>query len=199
MNEEQLSATSTGPTAAPDFKQVRSYLRTIQQREALGGFIKAGWSATELAEFARDIYLAPGRTYPTAASYAYAMEKGANHPYAVETLASLRARGFTVPPFSRPVPKQYEWDAPENPEHTPELRADIEEMWPLWKNREARKHKQPRPKEYPPIPRALWKRLFRIRNRYHSLDDALELEGLKRYAEPDATSPNTETLLAQAS
>ncbi|MGY4282039.1 hypothetical protein ACVWXO_001259 [Bradyrhizobium sp. LM2.7] len=186
----ELSSTPTGPSQGPDFKQVRFYLHTIQQREALGGFVKAGWSPSELAEFARDVYLMPGRTYPTAASYIYAMEKGAAHPYAVETLAILRAPGFTMPPFNRPVPKQYEWDAPENPAHTLELRADIEEMWRLWRNREARKHEQPWPTEYPPIPRTLWKRLFRLRNRYHSLDDTLELEGLKRYAEPPATSPS---------
>jgi hypothetical protein len=29
---------------APDFKDVRRYLRTIQQREALGQFVKAGWT-----------------------------------------------------------------------------------------------------------------------------------------------------------
>lgn len=193
------TSTPTGPSQAPDFKQVRAYLPTIQQREALGGFIKAGWSPAELAEFARDVYLASGRTYPTAASYRYAVEKGAEHAYAVETLTSLRAPGFTMPPFSRPVPKQYEWDAPENPEHTPELRADIEVMNRLWRNREAAKREQPWPTEYPPIPRVLWKRLFRLRNRYHSLDDTLELEGLKRYAEPAATSLNTETLLTQTS
>jgi hypothetical protein len=61
------------PPQAPDFKQVRRYLRTVQQREALGQFIRAGWTPAELAEFARDTFLAPGKTYPTAASYRYAM------------------------------------------------------------------------------------------------------------------------------
>ncbi|SCB40259.1 hypothetical protein GA0061098_1008105 [Bradyrhizobium shewense] len=149
-------------------------------------WLQAGWSPAKLAEFVRDVYLTPGRTYPTAASYIYAMEKGADHPYAVETLASLRAPGFNMPPFSRPVPKQYEWDGPENPEHTPELRADIEVMSRLWRNRQAVKRDQPWPTEYPPIPRALLKRLYRLRNRYHSLEDTLQLEGLQRYAEPPA-------------
>jgi hypothetical protein len=85
------TSTPTGPSAAPDFKKVRSYLRTIQQREALGCFMRAGWSPDELTGFARAVYLAPGKTYPTAASYQYAIEKGADHPYAKETLASLRA------------------------------------------------------------------------------------------------------------
>ena len=126
------SSPATTPQA-PDFKQVRKYLRNIQQREALDGFIKAGWSPAELAEFARQVFLAPGKTYPTAASYQYATEKGADHPFAVETLASLRAPGFTLPPFNRPRPPKFEWDAPENPEHTVELRADIEVMARLWR------------------------------------------------------------------
>lgn len=128
----------------------------------------------------------PGKTYPTAASYRYAIEKGADHAFAVETLGSLRAPGFTIPAFNRPVPKRYEWDAPENPDHSAELHADIEVMGRLWRNRQAVEREQPWPTEYPPIPRALWKRLFRLRNRYHSLEDTLELEVLKRYAEPTA-------------
>ena len=128
--------------------------------------------------------LAPGKTYPTAASYQCAMEKGADHPYAVETLASLRSPGFTMPPFSRPVPKQFAWDDPDNPEHTPELRADIEEMARLWRNREACWHAQPWPAETQPVPRWLWKRLFRLRNRYHSLEDTVQLEGLRGYSHP---------------
>ena len=178
-----MNEPSSKPTA-PDFKQVRKYLRNIQQREALGGFIGAAWTPAELAEFARQVYLAPGKTYPTAASYQYAMEKGADHPYAVETLASLRAPGFTMPPFSRPVPKQYAWDDPDSPEHTPKLRTDIEEMARLWRNREASKREQPWPTEEQPIPRWLWKRLFRLRNRYHSLEDTLQLEGLRGYSQP---------------
>jgi hypothetical protein len=111
-----LPPAPAAPKRCLDFKQIRSYLRTIQQREALGQFIRAGWSPQELAEFARDTFLAPGKTYPTAASYRYAIEKGADHPYAVETLASMRVPEFVMPPFDRPVPKQYAWDDPDNPE-----------------------------------------------------------------------------------
>ncbi|MGY4168355.1 hypothetical protein [Bradyrhizobium sp. USDA 4529] len=182
----------TEPTStpiAPGFKEVRKYLRNIHQREALGGFIRAGWTPDELAEFARDVYLAPGKTYPTATSYRYAMEKGVDHPYAVETLASLRAPGFTMPPFSRPVPKVYAWNDPDNPEHTPELRADIAEMARLWRNREASKHEQSWPTKYPPIPRSLWRRLYRLRNRYHSLEDTLQLEGLHKYSQGTGAKP----------
>ena len=86
------SLPSSVPPQEPDFKQVRRYLRNVQQREALDQFVEAGWTPAELAEFARQVFLAPGKTYPTAASYQYAMEKGADHPFAIETLASLRQR-----------------------------------------------------------------------------------------------------------
>jgi hypothetical protein len=178
---KNTTSTPTGPSQAPDFKQVRNYLRSIQQREALGGFIKAGWTPSELGEFARQVFLARRKTYPTAASYQYATEKGADHPFAQETLASLRKRGFIMPDFNRPVPKKFEWDDPDNPEHTPELRADIEVMARLWRNREASWHAQPWPVEDQPIPRWLWKRLFRLRIRYHSLEDTLHIQGLSGY------------------
>jgi hypothetical protein len=184
MDVNKQSSTPAGPVEAPDFKQVRKYLRNIQQREALGSFIEAGWTPDELGEFARQVFLAPAKTYPTAASYRYAIEKGADHPYAGETLASLRVPGFTMPPFDRPVPKRYAWDDPDNPEHTPELRADVAEMARLWRNREASWRAQPWPMEDQPVPRWLWKRLFRLRNRYHSLEDTLQFEGLRGYSQP---------------
>nr|BCE25334.1 hypothetical protein XF1B_80150 [Bradyrhizobium diazoefficiens]BCE51593.1 hypothetical protein XF4B_79420 [Bradyrhizobium diazoefficiens] len=134
--------------------------------------------------------MAPGKTYPTAASYQYAMEKGADHPYAMDTLASLRAPGSTMPPFNRPVPKEYEWDDPDNPKHTAELRAEIEVMARLWRNREASFREEPWPTEYPPIPRTLWQRLFRIRNRYHSLENALQFQGLLGFSEPHTQQIN---------
>ncbi len=89
INTEPSTPTLTGPTASPDFKKVRSYLRTIQHREALGAFIRAGWTPAELAELARRTYLAPSNIHPTSAAYRHAIENGADHPSAVETLASL--------------------------------------------------------------------------------------------------------------
>jgi hypothetical protein len=181
---KETTSTPTGPLQAPGFQEVRNYLRSIQQQEALGGFIKAGWTPSELAEFARQVFLAPGKTYPTASSYQYATEKGVDHPFAKETLASLRKRGTTMPDFNRPVPKEYEWDCPDNPKHSPELRAEIEVMAHLWRNREASWREEPWPTEHPPIPRALWRRLFRLRNRYHSLENTLQFEELRGYSEP---------------
>ena len=65
-----------------------------------------------------------------------------------------------MPAFDRPVPKEYEWDCPDNPKHSPELRAEIEVMARLWRNREASWREEPWPTEHPPIPRTLWRRLF---------------------------------------
>jgi hypothetical protein len=187
---KQTSSTSTprGPAQAPDFKQVRKHLRTIHQREALGRFIKARWTPAELGEFARAVFLAPGKSYPTAASYQYALEKGPDHPYAVETLASLRAPGFLMPPFSRPEPKEFAWDDPESPEHTHELRAEIEEMGRLWQIREATFSGQPCPEAFQPISNALWRRLFRLRNHYHSLAHASLCERLSEEIQADVVT-----------
>lgn len=182
---QEPSKLLTGPSQAPDFKQVRKYLRTIQQRESLGQFIKAGWSPSQLGEFARQVFLAPGKTYPTSTSYQYAMEKGALHPYAVETLATMSAPGFTMPPFSRPVPREFAWDHPDSPEHSSELKTEIEEMARLWRNREATYRGQLWSKASEPIPNALWQRLFRLRNHYHSLAHALQCEGLSEEIQAD--------------
>jgi hypothetical protein len=189
VNQEASSTpTPPGPSAAPDFKQVSKYLTDISERERLGEFNNAGWTPAELGEFARAVYLAPGKSHPTAASYQYAMEKGVDHPFAVETLASLRAPGFTMPPFSRPVPKEFAWDDPDNPAHTAELRADVEEIARLWRMRAASWHDQPWPVEAQPIPKALWRKLFKLRNRYHSLADTLQSEELTEQIQIDVST-----------
>jgi hypothetical protein len=94
----QQTSSPTGPSVAPDFKQVRKYLRNIQQREALGAFIKAGWTPAELGEYAR-FYLHRSKTYPTAVSYQIVVEWGPEHFLAKEYLASMRAPGYTLPPL----------------------------------------------------------------------------------------------------
>jgi hypothetical protein len=92
------SPPSTSPQA-PDFKQVRRYLRTLQQRETLGQFIKNGWTPAELAEYARRMYLVPGQTKPTAASYRFVLERGPDHEWARDALATMRAPGYVMPPL----------------------------------------------------------------------------------------------------
>ena len=96
----------------------------------------------------------------------------------------MRAPGFVMPAFDRPVPKHYAWDDPDNPAHTAEIRADIIEMARCWRNREASWHAQPWPVEDQPIPRWLWRRLLKLRNRYHSLEDTLHIQGLSGYSQP---------------
>jgi hypothetical protein len=180
------TASSSPPSAtaqAPDFKKVRRYLRTVQQRAALDQFINAGWTQAELAEYARSMYLVAGKSKPAAASYQFVIEKGPDHEWAKEALVTMRAPGYIMPPFDRPEPKRYAWDDPDNPEHTPELRAEVADMARLWRSREASWHAKPWPTEDQPIPRWLWKRLFRLRNRYHSLDDTLQFEGLRGYSQ----------------
>jgi hypothetical protein len=178
MNQEP-SPPLPGPSEAPDFKQIRRYLRTIKQRDALGRFIKAGWTPAELAEYARQMYLVPGQTKPTAVSYQFVVEKGSEHSLAQEILAGLRAPGYVIPPFDRPVPKRFEWDDPDNPDHTPALKAEVDKVARLFRGRFASQHGRPLPDPNEPIPRALWKRSYRIRNCYHSLEDTIEIQGLR--------------------
>jgi hypothetical protein len=170
---------TTNPQA--DFKTIRRALHTIEQREALGQFIKAGWTAAEFAEYARSTYLVPGQTKPTAASYQFVVEKGPDHEWAKEALATMRAPGYIMPPFDRPVPKRFAWDDPDNPEHTPEIREDVVRIAQLLNIRHAVQRNLPRPVPSEDIPGWFWRRCYRIRNRYHSLEDTLEAEGLRGY------------------
>jgi hypothetical protein len=181
----ETSSTTTGPSQAPDFKQVRSYLRDISQREALGDFIKAGWSAAELSELARSIYLARGRTYPTATSYQVAVSMGPDNAIAKIILAQLRSPAYEMPPFNRAIPpRPIGIDDPEHPDHTPEVRAAVQEMAWCFKRRRAEREALPSPLPDAPIQRALWKRCFRLLNRHGTLEQALQCEGLLGYSEP---------------
>ena len=196
MNNDTEPTSSTGGTRLPpDYKQVRKYLRTIQQREALGRFIKAGWTPAELAEYARQMYLVPGQTKPTAASYQFVVEEGPEHLFAQEILEGLRAPGYVMPPFDRPVPKRFEWDGPDNPEHTPALKAEVEEVARLFRARFASQHGLSAPDPNEPIPRALWRRSYRIRNRYHSLEDTIEIQGLRADTDELLTASEQTNLL----
>jgi hypothetical protein len=95
------------------------------QREALSQFIMAGWTPAELGEYARRIYLVPGQTKPTAASYRFILEKGPDHEWAKEALATMRVPGYFMPAFDRPEPKHYEWDDPDNPKYSEEVRSAV--------------------------------------------------------------------------
>lgn len=154
-------------------------------------FIAASWTPTELAEYARQMYLVPGQTKPTAASYQFAIEKGPENVLAKQILAGLRTAGYVLPPFDRPVPKRFEWDAPDNPDHTPEIRNDVDIIARLYRDRQADRLGRQQPADDEPVPCWLWKRAYRLRNRYHSLEDTIEIQCLRKNVEtevPDETS-----------
>jgi hypothetical protein len=157
----QPSPPPSSQPQAPDFTQVRRHLRTAQQREALGQFIKAGWSPAELAEYARGIYLVPGQTKPTAASYRFVLEKGADHEWAKEALATMRAPGYVMPPFDRPEPKHYEWDDPDNPRHSEEVRSAAYTLARGYMNARDDRLRRPRRALDTPIRRGLLRKCFR--------------------------------------
>ena len=68
---------------------------------------------------------------------------------------------------------------PDNPEHSLEIRADVACIAQLMRARDAARRNLPSPDPTEPIPRALWRRCYRIRNRYHSLEDTIEVHGLR--------------------
>lgn len=180
--KQEPSKPLSGPRQAPDFKQVRKYLKDTSQRENLGEFIKVGWSPAELAEYARSIYLAPGRTYPTASSYQVAVSFGPECPVAKIILAQLRAPGYVIPPFDRPLPPPpIPRDDPDHPDHTPEIRSDVQEIARCLRGRRAKREALPPPDPDKPIQRGLWKRCFRLLKRYGSLERTLLFEGLAEY------------------
>jgi hypothetical protein len=152
---------SSSASQTPSFKQVRRYLRTVEQREALGQFIAAGWTPAELAEYARGMYLASGQSKPTAVSYRFVITMGANHERAKEALATMRAPGFIMPPLDRPVPKHYEWDDHDNPAHPDGVRGAVETLARGYMNAYDDKLKRPRRGPDTPIRKGLLKKCFR--------------------------------------
>jgi hypothetical protein len=164
-NDRTATAPSLQPSSPsqrpPDFKQVRRYLRTVREREALGQFIKADWSPAELAKYARGMCLVPGKTKPTAASYRFILEKGADHELAKEALATMRAPGYVMPAFDRPDPKDYEWDDPDNPAHRAEVRSACYTLARGYMNAYDDKIHRPRRAPHTAIRRSLLRKCFR--------------------------------------
>jgi hypothetical protein len=182
-NEIEPTSTTRGKRLPPDFKQIRRYLSTVHEREALSRFIKAGWTPAELAEYARSRYLTPGRTYPTAPSFQFIMEDGPEYPRATDALAYMRALGYVMPPLDRPLLKHFARDDPDNPNHTPELKAEVDQLAHLFRRRSAHRYGRPLPDPSAPINKASWRRSFRVRNRYRSYEEAVKCEGLRGYTE----------------
>jgi hypothetical protein len=169
-NDTEPTSSTGGERQPPDFKKVRKYLRTVHQREALGLFIEAGWTPAELAEYARSMYLTAGKTYPTAASFQFVMENGPEYSWAKEALAYMRAPGYTPPPLDRPLPKYFACDDPDNPEHTPELKAEVDQLARTRRARSADQYGRALPDPNAPIHKGLWKRCYWIRDRSRRLE-----------------------------
>jgi hypothetical protein len=68
----------------------------------------------------------------------------------------MRAPGFVGPPFDRPAPKRFAWD---DPEHTPEIKANVASLAKIMRDHDAVQRNLPCPDPSEPIPDFLWRRL----------------------------------------
>jgi hypothetical protein len=173
IDPTQASSTTS---QAPDFKQIRRYLRTAQEREAHEKFIQAGWTAPELAEYAR-VFRLPGKTRPTASSYQIVVGMGADNFLARSALEKMRSPGYVLPPLNRPG-----HDDPENPEHSAETRAEVEVLARRLMARADDKCQQPWRGPDAPISKSLWRESFHKLRRYGDLKTATIQLGLWKYA-----------------
>jgi hypothetical protein len=127
----------------------------------LGRFIKAGWTPAELAEYACSAYLGAGKKRPTPAAYRFVLERGADHVLAQEALATMRAPGYVRPTFERHKPKEYEYDDPDNPAHSEEVRAACYTMARALMNKYDDRKRRPRRPADTPIRKPLLRKCFR--------------------------------------
>jgi hypothetical protein len=128
----------------PDFADARKACRTPEDHEKLAKVMEAGWTSTELHEYARLYFFKNGRDYPTAASYRRAIadlyrgmarpdanpfdyqhgwlrefRKGGSKPLLPRREALLRRGRGNGPEVSY---EEYAW-----PDHTEEYRSMIEQ------------------------------------------------------------------------
>jgi len=122
--------------------------------EAFGGFIKAGWTPAELGESHGKSSSHQARPIPP--------QRHTNTQWRKAPIISSpwkpwcpSANAVQHAAFQSPRAEEVRMDDPDNPEHTPELEADIEEMARLWRNREASWHAKAVAVEDQPIPTAL--------------------------------------------
>jgi hypothetical protein len=169
---------ATPQRQAPDFRKVRSYLRTDYQRDQLDEFIKAGWTAPELAEHARE-WRFNSKTYPTASAYQFVIEWGPEHWTARSTIKHMREPGYVMPPFDRPDPMAE--NDPENTEHSAETRTSVEALARLFMARTDWRFRRPRRGPETPIERKLWKSCYDHIKNYGSLERAIKIFRLEYY------------------
>lgn len=84
-NSTRDMKTSTTSTNRNPYQEARRACRSIEDREALGKFIKAGWKENELSAFAC-LFLNP----PTKYSYRTAIQLGVDHAKAQAFLTKFR-------------------------------------------------------------------------------------------------------------
>jgi hypothetical protein len=180
-NQSEEPGASTAPNApsarqAPNFKQIKRYLRTDYEREKLEQFIAEGWTAAELGEYAHQ-WRFNRKTYPTAQAYQLAVSFSIE--WARSALKWMREPGYVLPPFDRPDPPAK--DEPENPEHSAETRADVETLARRFMARTDDRNQRPRRGPDAPISKKLWKSCYGHIERYGSLAQATTHFWLWRY------------------
>jgi hypothetical protein len=164
-----------------DFTTIRRALKTIEDREALGEFIKAGWTAAEFAEYARSMR-PPSKTKPTPQSFQLALFGGPTCAIAQSYLKGFRAPGFVMPPLDRPnAPRRVPLDHPEHPSHTDELKADVGSLARRFMARYDDRNGRARRPVDTPISTRTWRSCFNELRRHDSLDDATDMCGLSDY------------------
>jgi hypothetical protein len=173
--------TTAHPFQQIDFTAIRRALKTIEDREALGEFIKAGWTAPEFAEYARS-WKPRNKTKPTSQSYQSALLGGPAGAVAQKYLERFRAPGFVMPPLDRPnEPPPVPSDHPEHPSHTAELKADVESLARRFMARYDDRNGRARRPLDTPISTRTWKSCFNELKRHGSLDHATDMCGLSDY------------------
>jgi hypothetical protein len=174
------SSSPSRPTRqAPDFKQIRKYLKDDDEHAGLDQFIAEGWTAAELGELARQWRPSRKKTYPTPQAYRDAcLTKGG---LARDMLRMMREPGYVLPPFDRPDPIIITEDDPENPEHSAETRADVETLARLLMARADDSRQRPRRGPEVPVSKRLWKGCFHELKRYNGLERAIDSLDLREY------------------
>jgi hypothetical protein len=163
-----------------DFATIRRAFKTIEEREVLGEFIKAGWTAAEFAEYARS-FRPPSKTKPTSQSYLLALSGGPANPIARAHLNRFRAPGFAMPPLDRPNERRVPMDHPDHPSHAAELKAEVDALARRFMAKYDDGKSRPRRELDTPISPRTWTSCFNELKRHGSLEHATDMCGLSDY------------------
>jgi hypothetical protein len=169
-----------------NYTTIRRAMRTLEEREWLEEFMKAGWTAREFAEYAR-VFRPPSKTRPTPLAYRLAACSGffgPKSPVAQTYLKGFRAPGFVMPPLDRPnLPEPRPYNDPNHPDHTAQTKADVEKLARMCMARSDDWKARPRRGPETPITKQLWKQCFGTLTRSGSLERAIAYKGLQQFDE----------------